>query len=79
VKRVRPIIALLGQFSLSGINFSIKFSDFITASNHLLILSNESKMLAEIDLECDKMSYIDLDKLPQTEIVAIDKKEIVIL
>ncbi len=60
---------------LSGLHFDTK-------TNHLLILSDESKMLAEIDLEGNKVSYMDLEKgfnnlsrsIPQAEGVTLDDK-----
>ncbi|MEM7304496.1 MAG: SdiA-regulated domain-containing protein [Pseudomonadota bacterium] len=58
---------------LSGLHFDVN-------SGHLLFLSDESKLLAEIDLEGKKISYMDLEKgfnnlkqsIPQAEGVVLD-------
>jgi len=58
---------------LSGLHFHGE-------SNHLLILSDESKLLAEIDLQGKRVSYMDLEKgfsnlkrsIPQAEGVTMD-------
>jgi len=52
---------------LSGLHFD-------SSSNHLLILSDESKRLAEIDLQGHKVSYMELDGIPQAEGVTMDNK-----
>lgn len=60
---------------LSGLHYDIN-------TKHLLILSDESKMLAEIDLDGNKVSYMDLEKgfnnlsrsIPQAEGVTLDDK-----
>jgi len=58
---------------LSGLHFDINTA-------HLLFLSDESKLLAEIDLQGNKVSYMDLEKgfnnlnrsIPQAEGVTLD-------
>ncbi len=58
---------------LSGLHFD-------SGTGHLLILSDESKMLAEVDLQGNKISYMDLDvgfnnlkyAIPQAEGVTLD-------
>ncbi len=60
---------------LSGLHFDVN-------TNHLLMLSDESKTLAEIDLKGNKVSYMDLEKgfnnlnrsIPQAEGVTLDDK-----
>lgn len=60
---------------LSGLHFD-------TNTAHLLFLSDESKLLAEIDLQGNKVSYMDLEKgfnnlnrsIPQAEGITLDDK-----
>ena len=60
---------------LSGLHFDVN-------TNHILFLSDESKLLAEINLKGEKVSYMDLEKgfnglnrsIPQAEGVTLDDK-----
>jgi uncharacterized protein YjiK len=60
---------------LSGLHFDIN-------TDHLLLLSDESKLLAEMDLQGNKISYMDLEKgfnnldrsIPQPEGITLDDK-----
>lgn len=62
---------------LSGLHFDSK-------TNHLLFLSDESKLLAEVDLTGNKISFLDLKKgfngltfsIPQPEGVTMDHKSL---